>query len=160
MLDFTGGMNDIFYSDTQLILPNDMLTKVDLMSMANSLEVRVPFLDYEVVNFAFSLPETFKMDSSRGKKIVRDAFRNLLPPEVYSRGKKGFEVPLLGWFRGELKTMLTQELLSDEMLERQGLFEKTAIRNILQRLYSSNPGDTALQVWALIVFQHWWKRYL
>jgi asparagine synthase (glutamine-hydrolysing) len=126
-INFTN-LNDIFYADTQLVLPNDMLTKVDLMSMANSLEVRVPFLDYEVVNFAFSLPETFKMDMNRGKKIVRDAFRNLLPDEVYARGKKGFEVPLLDWFRSELKTMITEDLLSDDMLERQGIFEKQAIK--------------------------------
>lgn len=157
--NFTGSMNDIFYTDAQLVLPNDMLTKVDLMSMANSLEVRVPFLDYEVVNFAFTLPEAFKIDRSRGKKIVRDAFRKLLPEEVYSRGKKGFEVPLLGWFRGELKAMITEELLSDEMLEQQGIFDKQAIKNILQRLYSSSPGDAPLQVWSLIVFQYWWKKY-
>jgi asparagine synthase (glutamine-hydrolysing) len=158
--NFTDGINDTFYADTQMVLPNDMLTKVDLMSMANSLEVRVPFLDYEVVNFAFSLPESFKIDMSRGKKIVRDAFRKLLPDEVYSRGKKGFEVPLLDWFRGELKTMITTDLLSDEMLERQDIFEKQAVKNIIQRLYSSNPGDTPLQVWSLIVFQYWWKKYL
>ena len=157
---FTGSMNDIFYSDAQLVLPNDMLTKVDLMSMANSLEVRVPFLDYEVVNFAFSLPESFKIDRSRGKKIVRDAFRDLLPQKVYSRGKKGFEVPLLEWFRGELKPMITEELLSDEILEQQGIFEPLAVKKILARLYSSNPGDTPLQVWGLIVFQHWWKKYI
>ncbi len=153
-------MNDIFYADTQLVLPNDMLTKVDLMSMANSLEVRVPFLDYEVVNFAFSLPESYKIDVSRGKKIVRDAFKKLLPDEVYTRGKKGFEVPLLDWFKGELKTMITTDLLSDDMLQRQGIFEKQAIKNILQRLYSPNPGDAPLQVWSLIVFQYWWKKYL
>jgi asparagine synthase (glutamine-hydrolysing) len=159
-LNFTNGINDTFYADMQLVLPNDMLTKVDLMSMANSLEVRVPFLDYEVVDFAFSLPESYKIDMSRGKKIVRDTFRKLLPDEVYSRGKKGFEVPLLDWFRGELKTMITTDLLSDEMLERQGIFDKQAVKNILQRLYSSNPGDTPMQVWSLIVFQHWWKKYM
>lgn len=158
--NFTGSMNDIFYSDAQLVLPNDMLTKVDLMSMANSLEVRVPFLDYEVVNFAFSLPENFKIDMSRGKKIVRDAFKKLLPDEVYTRGKQGFEVPLLEWFRGELKNMITKELLSDEMLDSQGIFDRQAVKNILQKLYSPSPGDTPLQVWALIVFQYWWKKYL
>jgi len=157
---FSNGMNDVFYSDAQLVLPNDMLTKVDLMSMANSLEVRVPFLDYEVVNFAFSLPQEFKIDFSRRKKIVRDAFQHLLPHEVFRRGKQGFEVPLLGWFCSELKSMINDELLSDEMIEAQGIFDREQIRKIISRLYSGNPGDTPLLVWSLIVFQTWWKKHI
>ncbi|MBK5284428.1 MAG: asparagine synthase (glutamine-hydrolyzing), partial [Bacteroidia bacterium] len=158
--NFTNGMNDVFYADAQFVLPNDMLTKVDLMSMANSLEVRVPFLDYEVVDFAFSLPQEFKIDFSQRKKIVRDTFQHLLPPEILTRGKQGFEVPLLDWFRGELKTMISDELLSDEMIVSQNIFNKDEIKKILARLWSSNPGDTPLLVWSLIVFQHWWKKYL
>lgn len=157
--DFTNGMNDVFYSDAQLVLPNDMLTKVDLMSMANSLEVRVPFLDYEVVNFAFSLPQEFKIDFKRRKKIVRDAFKHLLPEEIYTRGKQGFEVPLHDWFSNELKGMIRDELLSEKAIVEQGIFEPAAIKNILAKLYSSNPGDSALLVWSLIVFQNWWRRY-
>jgi asparagine synthase (glutamine-hydrolysing) len=156
---FSNGMNDVFYSDAQLVLPNDMLTKVDLMSMANSLEVRVPFLDYEVVNFAFYLPQEFKIDFSRRKKIVRDAFQNLLPQEVFQRGKQGFEVPLLDWFRGELKSMIKDELLSDEMLDSQGIFDKQNINGIMTKLYSNNPGDTPLLVWSLVVFQYWCKHH-
>ncbi len=88
-------MNDILLTDMQLVLPNDMLTKVDLMSMANGLEVRSPFLDYELVNFTFSLPADYKIDSSLRKRVVQDSFRALLPAELYNRPKKGFEVPLL-----------------------------------------------------------------
>lgn len=157
--DFSNGMNDIFYSDAQLVLPNDMLTKVDLMSMSNSLEVRVPFLDYQVVDFAFALPQEFKIDFSRRKKIVRDAFRQLLPEKIFARGKQGFEVPLLDWFRGELKGMITDELLSEKVITEQGIFEPAEIKNILSKLYSSNPGDTPLLVWSLIVFQHWYRKY-
>ena len=69
----------------RLVLPNDMLTKVDLMSMANSLEVRVPFLDYEVVNFAFSLPDSYKINANGRKRILRDAFRDFLPEALYNR---------------------------------------------------------------------------
>jgi asparagine synthase (glutamine-hydrolysing) len=157
--DFTHGMNDILYSDAQLVLPNDMLTKVDLMSMANSLEVRVPFLDYEVVNFAFSLPQEFKIDFKRRKKIVRDAFEPLLPKEIFLRGKQGFEVPLLDWFRNELKTMITDDLLAEKKISEQGIFDTGEIKKILSKLYSSNPGDTPLLVWSLIVFQHWYRKY-
>jgi len=82
------GINRVLYSDTQLVLPGDMLYKVDMMSMANSLEVRVPMLDHRVVEFAFGLPEHFKIDADQGKKILLDAFRDDLPETVYNRPKK------------------------------------------------------------------------
>jgi asparagine synthase (glutamine-hydrolysing) len=103
-------MNSILLSDMELVLVNDMLTKVDLMSMANSLEVRTPFLDYNVVDFAFTLPEQFKIDKHQRKKIVKDAFRSYLPDELYTRNKQGFEVPLLTWFRTELKSTIDELL--------------------------------------------------
>src|SRR5690606_17747752 len=83
-LEGDAGLNEILLTDTRLVLPNDMLTKVDLMSMANSLEVRVPFLDYEVVNFAFSLKSTWKTGRTYRKKIVQDAFRDILPAQLYN----------------------------------------------------------------------------
>src|SRR5690606_4247736 len=98
--------NEVLWTDMNLVLLSDMLVKVDSMSMANSLEVRSPFLDYKVVDFAFSLPESFKIDRNLKKKIVQDAFRSMLPEELYNRPKKGFEIPLLGWFRKELWGMI------------------------------------------------------
>ncbi|MEO5572579.1 MAG: asparagine synthase (glutamine-hydrolyzing), partial [Bacteroidia bacterium] len=115
-------LNDVFYSDVNLVLQSDMLTKVDLMSMANSLEVRTPFLDYEVVDFAFALPSSYKIDKAVQKKIVKDAFKNLLPEDIYNRKKQGFEVPLLKWFRTELKSMITDDLLNDNFIREQNLF--------------------------------------
>lgn len=96
-------LNDVLYMDMHFVLPNDMLVKVDMMSMANSLEVRVPFLDYELVNFAFTLPDSFKMDASNSKKILRETYRSQLPEALFNRPKHGFEVPLLKWFRTGLK---------------------------------------------------------
>ena len=148
------------YTDTQLVLPNDMLTKVDLMSMAHGLEVRVPFLDHRLVEFAFQLPEESKINRRTKKRIVQDTFRAVLPKELYRRPKKGFEVPLLGWFRSELKLMITDDLLADSLVEEQGVFDVGEIHRLKQRLYSSNPGDAPATVWALVVFQWWWKRYL
>ncbi len=148
------------YTDTQLVLPNDMLTKVDLMSMAHGLEVRVPFLDHRVVEFAFQLPEESKINRRLKKRIVQDAFRSVLPSDLYRRPKKGFEVPLLGWFRSELKSMITDDLLEDSFVEEQGVFNPAAVRRLKQQLFSSNPGDRHATVWALVVFQWWWKRYL
>jgi len=154
-----GNFNEILYTDMNLVLQNDMLTKVDLMSMANSLEVRVPFLDYEVVNFAFSLPANYKIEGNVRKRILQDAFRKILPDEIYHRPKHGFEVPLLKWFRNELKSLISDDLLSDKFIEEQGIFDVNEIVKIKNKLYSSNPGDVHAQIWGLLVFQYWWKKY-
>jgi asparagine synthase (glutamine-hydrolysing) len=152
-------LNEIFYTDVELPLVNDMLMKVDLMSMANSLEVRTPFLDYTVVDFAFSLPAYFKIDAKGKKRLLRDAFRKDLPQELYTRKKQGFEVPLLKWFQNDLKSIIADDLLSEKLINDQGIFNYKSIRNLKQKLFSNNPGDAAARVWGLIVFQHWWKKY-
>ena len=152
-------INQWLYTDVHLVLPNDMLAKVDLMSMAHGLEIRVPFLDHTVVEYAFSLPEDSKVNRKMKKRIVQDAFRDLLPPELYRRPKHGFEVPLLGWFRSELRTTI-EELLNDQFIEEQDVFDGDGIRQVKQQLFSKDPGDVHATIWALIVFQHWWKRYM
>jgi asparagine synthase (glutamine-hydrolysing) len=151
-------INDILLTDTQLVLPNDMLTKVDLMSMANGLEVRVPFLDYEVVNFIYSLPGEFKITSSIRKRILQDAFKDILPEQLYNRPKKGFEVPLLKWFRSEMKSLIMDDLLSKRTIEDQNIFNYSEIEKLKRQLFSSNPGDVHARIWGLIVFQWWWKK--
>ena len=151
--------NEVLLTDMQLVLVGDMLVKVDQMSMANSLEVRNPFIDVEVVNFAFSLPSHYKIDGKAQKKIVRDAFRSMLPPELYHRSKQGFEVPLLKWFQTELKSLINDDLLQDDFIVSQGIFNVMEIKNLKQQLYSSQPGDIHARIWGLIVFQHWWKRF-
>ncbi|MDX5397373.1 MAG: asparagine synthase C-terminal domain-containing protein, partial [Hymenobacteraceae bacterium] len=155
-----GDMNEVLYTDMHLVLQGDMLVKVDMMSMANSLEVRNPFLDFEVVNFAFTLPESSKIDSQMKKKIVQDAFRPMLPPELYKRPKHGFEVPLLKWFRNELKSLITDDLLSDAFIEEQGIFDVQQIRSLKEKLFSNNQEDIHARIWALIVFQWWWKKWI
>lgn len=155
-----GELNDALYADTQLVLPGDMLTKVDLMSMANSLEVRVPLLDYTVVDFAFSLPVSYKIDDSTGKKILKDAFKDVLPPELFTRPKHGFEVPLLKWMRTGLQSLIEDDLLNRGFIQQQGIFDADRIDEIKQKLHSNNPGDVHAVIWALIVFQYWYKKYL
>lgn len=151
------GINNTLLNDVQLVLQNDMLPKVDLMSMAHSLEVRSPFLDHKVVDFAFSIPECYKIDQKHKKKIVQDAFREILPPALYHRPKKGFEVPLLKWMQGELKPYLW-EVLNDDFIMAQGIFEIRSIQALKQKLFSNNPEDVHAKLWALLVFQHWWNR--
>ncbi len=152
-------LNQWLYTDVHLVLPNDMLTKVDLMSMAHGLEIRVPFLDHQVVEFAFGLPEDSKINRQMKKRIVQDTFRDLLPTELYRRPKHGFEVPLLGWFRNELRSTI-EELLSDAFITEQDVFDVEGVKQLRQKLFSKDPGDVHATVWALIVFQHWWKQYM
>jgi asparagine synthase (glutamine-hydrolysing) len=154
-----GTLNENLWADIQLVLPNDMLTKVDLMSMANSLEVRVPLLDHNVVEFANSLPVNFKIDGKMKKKILQDAFRNELPAALYNRPKKGFEVPLLQWMRNELKSLILDDLLADKWIEEQQIFNLKYIQSLKARLFSNNPGDVHAQIWALLIFQKWYKNY-
>jgi len=152
-------MNDILLTDMKLVLAGDMLVKVDLMSMANGLEVRVPFLDYQVVNFLFSLPDDYKINSSIRKRILQDAFKDILPPKLYNRPKKGFEVPLLKWFRKEMKSWIVDDLLSEKNITDQGIFNYREIEKLKRQLFSSNPQDVHARIWALIVFQWWWRKY-
>lgn len=152
-------MNALLWTDTRMVLPYDMLTKVDLMSMANGLEVRVPFLDHELVNYIASLPADFKITGNLRKRILQDAFRDILPTELYNRPKKGFEVPLLKWFRRELKSLIVDDLLSDEMIQQQGIFDVHEVNKLKQKLFSQNPEDIHARIWGLIVFQHWWKKH-
>jgi asparagine synthase (glutamine-hydrolysing) len=153
-------INDILLTDMNLVLPNDMLMKVDLMSMANGLEVRTPFLDFELVNFAFSLPDEFKINPKIRKRIVQDAFRDFLPPALYNRPKKGFEVPLLKWLRKEMKSLIEDDLLSEKFILEQNIFDYHAVDLLKKQLFSTNPGDVHARIWGLIVFQWWWKRYM
>lgn len=157
--DDSVSLNHYLKKDVELVLAGDMLVKVDLMSMANSLEVRTPFLDYRVVEFAFSLPVDWKINAGMRKRILKDAFRDYLPEELYHRGKQGFEVPLLKWFKGELKSTIEQEWLEEDFIREQAIFDPNSIKLLKQKLFSNSPGDAVAQTWALIVFQHWWKKY-
>jgi len=153
-------INDLLLQDVKLVLPDDMLTKVDRMSMANGLEVRVPFLDHEVVEFAFSLPVDSKINSQIRKRILQDAYRDILPDKLYNRPKKGFEVPLLKWFRNEMKSLIVHDLLEENFIKEQGIFNPKTVKQLTHKLFSSNPGDVHARIWALIVFQWWWKKYV
>ncbi|MDR2011085.1 MAG: asparagine synthase (glutamine-hydrolyzing) [Bacteroidales bacterium] len=152
-------INDILYTDMHLVLQGDMLTKVDFMSMSNCLEVRVPFLDHTVVDYAFSLPANYKIDVNTRKKILRDTFREYIPQDIFEQPKHGFEVPLLKWFRNELQYMINEELLSKEFIKEQNIFDTRTVDALKIKLKSQDPEDSASKLWALIVFQYWWKKY-
>ncbi len=152
-------VNDTLLADLNLVLPGDMLTKVDLMSMANSLEVRVPFLDHRVVDFAFGLPVDSKINSADRKRVVKETFKSYVPNGLFNRKKHGFEVPLLGWLRNELNSLLENDLLKTSYIEEQGIFNIAGIEALKKQLHSRNPEDAPAKVWALLVFQWWHKKY-
>lgn len=155
----TDDFNEVLQTDMQLVLLSDMLVKVDLMSMANSLEVRSPFLDYKVVDFAFGLPASYKIHGGMKKRIVQDAFRDLLPEALYNRPKHGFEIPIAGWMKKELWSLIHEDLLAEKWIAAQGIFDVSAISRLKKKLWSSNPEDSHASIWALVVFQYWWKKY-
>lgn len=154
------GINDVLANDINLVLTNDMLTKVDSMSMNNSLEVRVPFLDHRVVEFANSLPEAYKINKTQKKRILQDGFRHLLPEELYNRPKQGFEVPMLDWLKNDLNTKIRKEYLDKDFLTHQNIFNPSFTEGLITKLHSNNPEDSHAMVWALVVFQHWYKKYM
>lgn len=151
-------MNEFLYTDMHWVLPNDMLTKVDLMSMANSLEVRVPLLDHTIAELAFALPESYKIDKTRQKKLLVDAFKDQLPPSIFQRPKHGFEVPLGRWFSTELNTTLETEYLSDALIDSTGLFVKGTAAHLRQLAKQGGSVQQMYPVWAMMVFMHWYHQ--
>jgi asparagine synthase (glutamine-hydrolysing) len=152
------GINLMLYLDVKGLLPGDMLTKVDRMSMANSLEVRVPFLDYTLVQYVFSLKGSTKLGAWKGKRILLETFKDLLPPLLHNRPKRGFEMPIGAWLRKELK-FLIEEYLAKDRIEKQGLFDHRIISDLVSN-HMSGRQDTSWQLWNLIVFEHWYEKYI
>ena len=156
--EFAGdNINRMLYVDVKTSLPGDMLTKVDLMSMRNSLEVRVPFLDHEVVEFAFEMEGNVKLKGLKRKYILMETFKDILPPMLHNRSKRGFEMPIGVWLRTELK-FLIDDFLSRDFINKQAIFEYEVIDCLIER-HLSKKMDTSWQLWNLIVFQHWFKRH-
>jgi len=150
--------NSVLQTDFALVLTNDMLCKVDGMSMHRSLEVRVPFLDHELVDYVFSLPSALKLNNRSGKILLKEAFANEFPEGFFSGSKRGFEAPLTHWFKGPLKERLDR-LFEKDLIEGQGLFEFDHIQAIIKKALSRMPGDAPHTLWALLVFQHWYERF-
>jgi asparagine synthase (glutamine-hydrolysing) len=159
LLDCYNGdrINSMLYSDLKDSLPGDMLTKVDWMSMKNSLEVRVPLLDHRVVELAFRMKGSLKLNNGRTKYILKEAFKDLLPSSLYNRPKAGFEVPISRWLKTDLK-FLIDDYLSKEKLKEQGIFDSEIIDDLIQK-HLSNKTDTSWMLWNLIVFQNWYQNY-
>jgi asparagine synthase (glutamine-hydrolysing) len=143
--------------DLKNYLPLDILTKVDRMSMAHSLEARVPLLDHKLVEFAATIPPEFRLRNGEGKSIFKRAMRGILPDEIIDRRKQGFAVPLGHWFRGRLGGF-ARELLLPSNGRRGQLFDRGYIAELLSM--HERGRDLNLQLWTLISFELWCRRFL
>jgi asparagine synthase (glutamine-hydrolysing) len=144
--------------DARTYLPNDILTKVDRASMAVALEVRAPLLARDVVELAFSLPDAYRMRGLTGKRIFRDAVRDLLPPQILRRPKKGFGMPVGAWLRGALRPLL-RDTLSADRLRDGGMFRADTVATMI-REHEELRADHRKALWTLLVFELWREQHL
>lgn len=149
--------NQFVYLYLRMYMLDDILVKVDRASMFNSLEVRSPFLDYRVVDFANSIPDKLKMKGFNRKYILKKLMENKLPKDIIYRKKKGFGIPLSYWFNNELK-YLVLDFLSEERIKKGGIFDYKYINKILKDHFSKKA-DNRKFIWTLMVFEMWRERW-
>jgi asparagine synthase (glutamine-hydrolysing) len=146
------------YVDIKTYLVDDILTKVDRMSMAASIEARVPLLDHRIVEFALSLPRDSKLHRGQTKVILRQAMRGRVPEAVLNRPKEGFSIPLKHWLRGPLRSLMT-DLLSADCVERRGYFEPQTVAGWVSE-HLQGHANHSHRLWALMVFELWHRQIL
>lgn len=152
------GLQKMLYVDMKTWLPEDLLIKADKMTMAASVELRVPFLDHKVVEFAASLPDRFKLKGLNGKFLLREVMKSVLPKEIIHRKKMGFPVPISKWFRGSIYDQTRNILLDKKSLSR-GYFTPKYIEKILQR-HHSGLEDLGRRIFSLLVFELWHRKFI
>jgi len=156
--DFDDPLSRQMNVDINSYLVDDILVKVDRMSMAASLETRVPFLDHRFVEFAANIPSKFKLKGRQTKYILREAVSKILPREILSRGKEGFSIPIKNWLKGDLKPMM-MEVLSPDKIKREGYFDAEYVDK-LKNEHLKGMENHSHRLWALIVFEMWQDKYL
>ncbi len=144
--------------DMETYLPEDILVKVDRMSTAHSLESRVPLLDNAMLDFAASLPADFKIRDGERKRVLKAVAARVLPPDVLTRRKQGFGVPIDAWFRGPLRDLAFDLLLAPTARQR-GYFRPAFVERLLTE-HASGRRDHALRLWQLVIFESWHRQYL
>lgn len=152
------GLNAEYFLDLKAYLADDILVKVDRMSMAASLETRVPLLDHKVVEFVYSLPGDLKLNGLTTKWIFKKTMERLLPHQNIYRKKEGFSIPIKHWLRTELKDLLT-DYLNPRRIEEEGLFRSDVIEKMIDR-HLKRRENFSHQLWALLVFEIWRENYL
>jgi asparagine synthase (glutamine-hydrolysing) len=154
---FEDDVAEMLYLDFNLYLQDNLLVKIDRASMACSLELRTPFLDHRLVEFAAALPASLKVRGFQLKRILKKAVAEWLPHKIVYRQKRGFSVPIARWMRNELRPLL-EESLGEEKLKRQGIFNATFVRRLLEEHWSGRA-DHRKALWMLLSFQLWHDRW-
>ena len=145
-------------TDTMTYLPNDLLVKMDIASMAVSLEARSPFLDHHLMEFAASLPENLKLRRLTTKYLLKRVLKKLVPAENLNRSKMGFGVPIGHWFRGAMQPFLRQTLLSEKALTR-GIFKPEMVRQLIDS-HVAAKADHSHRLWTLLMLELWFERFI
>ena len=153
-----GVVDAMLLTDQMTYLPNDLLVKVDIATMAVSLEARSPFLDHHVIEFAASLPQELKLRRLTTKYLLKKVLRKLLPSENLNRRKMGFGVPIGHWFRGQMQPFLREVVLSEKALRR-GLFKPEAVKQLIE-LHTRGERDYSHQLWTLLMLELWFNRFI
>lgn len=146
------------YVDLTTYLVDDILVKVDRMSMATSLEARVPFLDHRFVEFAASIPSSLRLQKGKTKHILKRAMQGILPDQILSRGKEGFSIPIKNWIKEELNPLMNDALSTDRLKET-GLFAVNTVHRMMNE-HMTGKENHSHKLWALIVFQRWYRQYV
>jgi len=149
-------LDKLLYADTKTYL-HELLMKQDQMSMAASIESRVPFLDHKLVEFAAKMPREMKLRGSTTKWILREAMKGILPDAILERPKMGFPVPVGKWFRGEFKHIVDEFVLGKRALER-GIFDADFVRKLVAKHNAGENHDE--RIWALVNFEIWHRRFI
>jgi asparagine synthase (glutamine-hydrolysing) len=150
-------VSEMLYLDFRLYLEDNLLVKVDRSSMACSLELRTPFLDHRLIEFAEGLPSDLKVRRFQLKYLLKKAVERWLPHEIVYRQKRGFSVPIASWMRNELRP-LVDETLGEEKLRRQGMFNSAFVRRLLNEHWAGKA-DHRKTLWTLLAFQLWYDRW-
>jgi asparagine synthase (glutamine-hydrolysing) len=151
-------LNRQLYADLSLYLADDILVKVDRMSMATSLETRAPFLDGDLMELAFSMPGHLKIRNGERKWILKQAMKDVLPDRIRSRRKEGFSIPMKNWLRRELQPLM-RELLSAERVTRRGLFDPQVVAELIEA-HTAGRENHAHTLFPLMVFEQWASAHL
>ena len=151
-------LNRMLYVDSKVWLPDDLLIKADKMTMANGLELRVPFLDHKLVEFAATLPDDAKLGGKGGKTLVRRAMRGVLPNAIIDRPKKGFPIPIASWLRGPLRQFARENLLASNAACSRYLDSGAITRTVDE--HEQGRADRSQEIWALLVFEFWHRHFI
>jgi len=151
-------LDQMLYVDAKVWLPDDLLIKADKMTMANGLELRVPFLDHKLVEFAAALPNASKIHGKGGKTLLRSAMRGVLPDAIIDRPKKGFPIPIASWLRTSLRQFTRDHLLSRD--SACGRFVDRGETARLVQEHEQGRTDRSQEIWTLLVFEFWHRRFI